>query len=111
MQIDDLVGAISPLVIQKLRDFTIAEAEAAEEVAKRVHLVEVPRLLLHAHHLGHARLGERDARLLQDFTRLADGICIGMRVKRLRADMERDNFMTAEEAVAYGLADKVIDKR
>jgi len=29
----------------------------------------------------------------------------------LRADMERDNFMTAEEAVAYGLADKVITKR
>jgi ATP-dependent protease ClpP protease subunit len=25
--------------------------------------------------------------------------------------MERDNFMTAEEAVAYGLADKVISNR
>jgi hypothetical protein len=25
--------------------------------------------------------------------------------------MERDNFMSAEEAVAYGLADKIIDKR
>jgi ATP-dependent Clp protease protease subunit len=29
----------------------------------------------------------------------------------LRNDMERDNFMTAQEAVDYGLADKVIDKR
>jgi ATP-dependent Clp protease protease subunit len=29
----------------------------------------------------------------------------------LRHDMERDNFMTADEAVAYGLADKVIAKR
>jgi ATP-dependent Clp protease protease subunit len=29
----------------------------------------------------------------------------------LRADMERDNFMTADEAVTYGLADKVITKR
>ena len=29
----------------------------------------------------------------------------------LKADMERDNFMTAEQAVAYGLADKVISKR
>jgi ATP-dependent Clp protease protease subunit len=29
----------------------------------------------------------------------------------LRADMERDNFMTAESAVAYGLADQVIVKR
>jgi ATP-dependent Clp protease protease subunit len=29
----------------------------------------------------------------------------------LAHDMERDNFMTAEEAVAYGLADKVISRR
>jgi ATP-dependent Clp protease protease subunit len=29
----------------------------------------------------------------------------------LAADMERDFFMSAEEAVAYGLADKVITKR
>ena len=27
------------------------------------------------------------------------------------ADCERDNFMSAEEAVEYGLIDKVIDKR
>jgi ATP-dependent Clp protease protease subunit len=30
---------------------------------------------------------------------------------RLRADMERDNFMTADESVAYGLADHVITTR
>jgi ATP-dependent Clp protease protease subunit len=30
---------------------------------------------------------------------------------QLEKDMERDNFMTAEEAVAYGLADKVINRR
>jgi ATP-dependent Clp protease protease subunit len=35
----------------------------------------------------------------------------GQSYDRLRADMERDNFMTAEESVAYGLADKVITKR
>ena len=29
----------------------------------------------------------------------------------LKVDMERDNFMTAEQAVDYGLADRVIDKR
>lgn len=29
----------------------------------------------------------------------------------LRHDMERDNFMTAEESVSYGLADQVITKR
>jgi ATP-dependent Clp protease, protease subunit len=31
--------------------------------------------------------------------------------EQLTADMERDNFMSAEEAVAYGLADKIITKR
>jgi len=31
--------------------------------------------------------------------------------EQLSADMERDFFMSAEEAVAYGLADKIIDKR
>lgn len=30
---------------------------------------------------------------------------------RLRADMERDNFMTAQQSVDYGLADKIIVKR
>ena len=29
----------------------------------------------------------------------------------IAADTERDNFMSAEEAVAYGLVDKVIEKR
>ena len=31
--------------------------------------------------------------------------------ERLRTDMERDRFMTAAEAVEYGLADQVITKR
>jgi len=31
--------------------------------------------------------------------------------EELTADMERDNFMSAEEAVAYGLADRIITKR
>jgi len=30
---------------------------------------------------------------------------------QLRADMERDNFMTAQQAVEYGLADEVVTKR
>ncbi|MEE1019490.1 MAG: ATP-dependent Clp protease proteolytic subunit, partial [Acutalibacteraceae bacterium] len=29
----------------------------------------------------------------------------------IRQDTERDNFMTAEEAMKYGLIDKVMDKR
>jgi ATP-dependent Clp protease protease subunit len=30
---------------------------------------------------------------------------------QLSADMERDNFMSADQAVSYGLADKVLEKR
>jgi ATP-dependent Clp protease protease subunit len=32
-------------------------------------------------------------------------------VEQIEADCERDHFMTAEEAQAYGLIDKVIYKR
>lgn len=31
--------------------------------------------------------------------------------EQLTADMERDNFMSAQQAVAYGLADKIVDNR
>ena len=35
----------------------------------------------------------------------------GKPVETIAEDCERDNFMTAEEAQAYGLVDKVIYKR
>ena len=35
----------------------------------------------------------------------------GRTFEQLTADMERDNFMSAEQAVAYGLADRIITKR
>ena len=35
----------------------------------------------------------------------------GKTFEELTNDMERDNFMSAEEAVAYGLADKIITNR
>lgn len=35
----------------------------------------------------------------------------GKTFDELSRDMERDNFMTADQAVAYGLADKVITRR
>jgi ATP-dependent Clp protease protease subunit len=35
----------------------------------------------------------------------------GQPLEKLQADMERDNFMTAEQAVAYGLADRVVTSR
>ncbi|MBE6802762.1 MAG: ATP-dependent Clp endopeptidase proteolytic subunit ClpP [Ruminococcaceae bacterium] len=35
----------------------------------------------------------------------------GKSVEEIFADTERDNWLTAEEAVAYGIADKIIEKR
>ena len=35
----------------------------------------------------------------------------GQSVERVHADMERDRFFTGEEAVAYGLVDRVLDHR
>lgn len=35
----------------------------------------------------------------------------GKTVEEITADTERDNWLSAEEALAYGLVDKVIDKR
>ena len=35
----------------------------------------------------------------------------GQPLEKLKDDMERDKFMTPEEAVAYGLADKIVSNR
>ncbi len=35
----------------------------------------------------------------------------GQEVERVHADMDRDRFFTGEEAVAYGLVDRVIERR
>ena len=35
----------------------------------------------------------------------------GKPIEVIQADTERDHYMAAEEALAYGLIDKVIDKR
>jgi ATP-dependent Clp protease protease subunit len=36
---------------------------------------------------------------------------LGKTFEEFSADMERDNFMSAQEAVAYGLADSIVTKR
>ena len=35
----------------------------------------------------------------------------GQPLDKLKADMERDKFMNAKEAVAYGLVDKIVTNR
>ena len=80
-------------------------------------------ILPNARHMIHQPLGgasgqatdvEIQARELLRWKTVLTNIYVthtGKSYDQLRADMERDNFMTAEEAVAYGLADKVITKR
>jgi len=80
-------------------------------------------ILPNARHMIHQPLGgasgqatdvEIQARELLRWKKVLTDIYVmhtGKSYDTLRADMERDNFMTADEAVAYGLADKVIRKR
>ncbi len=56
---------------------------------------------IHADHI--IRIKSKLNRLLSEQT--------GKPLETIEKDTERDNFMTAEEACAYGLVDKVIDKR
>ena len=80
-------------------------------------------ILPNARHMIHQPLGgasgqatdvEIQARELLRWKTVLTGIYsehTGLDADSLKADMERDNFMTAEESVKYGLADKVLDKR
>ena len=58
-------------------------------------------VLIRARHLERTRT--RLTNLLASYT--------GKDREQLAADMDRDNFMNAEETVAYGLADEVVDRR
>ena len=82
------------------------------------------RLMLpHARHMIHQPLGGASGQATdveiqaRELLRWKDQLIAvyhrhtGQTVDTLRADMERDNFMTAEQAVAYGLADEVVTKR
>ena len=56
---------------------------------------------IHADHI--LRIREKLNTLLSEQT--------GQPLETIQKDTERDNFMTAEQAMAYGLIDKVIEKR
>jgi ATP-dependent Clp protease protease subunit len=56
---------------------------------------------IHADHI--IRIRSKMNRLYSEFT--------GKPLEDIEHDTERDNFLTADEAAAYGLVDKVIDKR
>lgn len=82
------------------------------------------RLMLpHARHMIHQPLGGASGQATdveiqaKELLRWKDELIAvyekhtGQSREKLRADMERDNFMTPEQAVAYGLADKVESQR
>ena len=56
---------------------------------------------IHADHI--LRIKDKMNRILAENT--------GKPLKTIEKDTERDNFMTAQEALEYGLIDKIIDKR
>lgn len=82
------------------------------------------RLMLpHARHMIHQPLGGASGQATdveiqaRELLRWKDELIAvyekntGRSQEQLRADMERDNFMTASQAVEYGLADQVVEKR
>ena len=80
-------------------------------------------ILPNARHMIHQPLGgasgqatdvEIQARELLRWKEVLTNIYVrhtGRSFDSLKLDMERDNFMTADQAVEYGLADRVISKR
>lgn len=80
-------------------------------------------ILPHATHMIHQPLGgasgqatdvEIQARELLRWKEVLTNVYVtntGKTFDELRGDMERDNFMTAQQAVDYGLADQVLAKR
>ena len=62
---------------------------------------QATEILIAADHIK--RTKERLNKILADNT--------GKTIEEIYADTERDNWLTAEQAVEYGLADKIIEKR
>lgn len=56
---------------------------------------------IHAYHI--LRIKDKMNRLLSEMT--------GQPIERVVADTDRDNYLTPEQALEYGLIDKVFDKR
>ena len=80
-------------------------------------------MLPHARHMIHQPLGGASGQATdveiraRELLRWKDDLTkiyaktTGKPLEELRADMERDKFMNAEESVAYGLVDKIVTSR
>ena len=62
---------------------------------------QTTEIKIHADHMVRTR--EKLNKLLSDRT--------GQSLETIEKDTERDNYMTAEEALKYGLIDGILDKR
>ena len=62
---------------------------------------QTTEIKIHADHLVKTR--EKLNKILSEIT--------GKQLDQIEKDTERDNFMTAEEALKYGLIDTILDKR
>ncbi len=87
---------------------------------ERGHRVALPhsRIMIHAGSAGFPRSSLPDLEVqAREFMEIRDSLeaiyqlHTGHPREKLRSDMERDNFMAPEEAVAYGLIDRVVEPR
>ena len=81
----------------------IISSENFQQLLKRVQFLE-----------RFAETKSEQARRIQQMKQKLNEILAantGKPLEQIAADTERDNFMTAQEALAYGLIDKVIDHR
>jgi ATP-dependent Clp protease protease subunit len=84
------------------------------------HRVALPhsRIMIHAGSAGFPRSSlpdlEVQAREFQDIRGMLEQVYerhTGVPAARLRTDMDRDNFMSPQQALAYGLIDSVVEPR
>ena len=87
---------------------------------ERGHRVALPhsRIMIHAGSAGFPRSSLPDLEVqAREFMEIRDSLeaiyeqHTGHAREKLRRDMERDNFMAPEEAVEYGLIDRVVEPR
>ena len=119
MSIYDTMEYIRP----EVRTIVMGQAASMGSLLASAGAAGKRMILPNARHMIHQPLGgaegqatdvEIQARELLRWKEVLTNVYVkhtGKSFEQLKTDMERDNFMTAEQAVAYGLADSVITKR
>lgn len=82
------------------------------------HRYALPHATVHMHPAGGSAQGYapdveiqyKELKRVEDLLHRLLSIHTGQTVEHIAADFERDRFMTAEEAVEYGLVDQILEK-